>query len=65
MFPATVEGDDGKLSGTDYRTDKLRYGKKGKDKDQTTVIYNNRITVTGIPLEAYEYVVYGKLPSIG
>jgi len=28
--------------------------------DKTTVIYNNYITVTGIPLEAYDYVVNGK-----
>jgi predicted helicase len=38
----------------------MKYGKKGKDKDLTTLIYNDKITVTGIPLEAYEYVVNGK-----
>lgn len=35
----------------------MRYG---KDKDKTTLLYNSKITVTGIPLEAYEYVVNGK-----
>jgi predicted helicase len=45
----------------DYRVEKMRYGKgKGKDKDLTTLHYNDRITVTGIPLEAYDYVVNGK-----
>ena len=31
--------------------------------DKSTVIYNEYITVTGIPLEAYDYVVNGK-PAI-
>lgn len=50
----------GKLSDADYRVKKMRYGKKGKDKDLTTLHYNDKITLTGIPLEAYEYVVNGK-----
>ena len=41
----------------DYRVEKMRYG---KDKDRTTLNYNDTITVTGIPLDAYEYVVNGK-----
>jgi len=49
-----------KLDDSDYRVVKMKYGKLGKDKDLTTLIYNNRITLTGIPLEAYEYVVNGK-----
>ena len=48
------------LTAADYRVEKMKYGKKGKDKDLTTLHYNSRITVTGIPLEAYEYVVNGK-----
>lgn len=43
-----------------YRVEKMKYGGKGKDKDKTTVHYNPRITMTGIPLEAYDYVVNGK-----
>lgn len=35
----------------------------GKEKDRTTVHYNERIRITGIPLEAYDYVVNGK-PAI-
>ena len=30
------------------------------DKDLTTIHYNDRITLSGIPLEAYEYIVNGK-----
>ena len=48
------------LTDADYRVEKMRYGKNGKDKDLTTLHYNARITVKGIPLQAYEYVVNGK-----
>jgi predicted helicase len=48
------------LTDEDYRVEKMKYGKNGKDKDLTTLIYNDRITLRGIPLEAYDYVVNGK-----
>ncbi len=48
------------LTDADYRVEKMKYAKTGKDKDLTTMIYNHRITLTGIPLEAYDYVVNGK-----
>jgi predicted helicase len=48
------------LTDADYRVEKMRYGRNGKDKDLTTLIYNEKITLAGIPLEAYEYVVNGK-----
>lgn len=44
----------------DYRVEQMKFGKKGKEVDKTTVIYNHKITMTGIPLEAYDYVVNGK-----
>ncbi|WP_273721965.1 type ISP restriction/modification enzyme, partial [Bartonella sp. ML71XJBT] len=34
--------------------------KDSKKKDKTTVIYNNNITITDIPLDAYAYIVNGK-----
>ncbi len=43
-----------------YRVKKIKFGGKGKDKDKTTVIYNDNITMQNIPLEAYDYVVNGK-----
>ncbi len=43
-----------------YRVEKMKFGKKGKIIDKTTVIYNHKITMTGIPLEAYDYMVNGK-----
>jgi predicted helicase len=45
---------------SDYRVEKMRYGKSGKEKDLTTLHYNDKVSVTGIPLEAYDYVVNGK-----
>jgi predicted helicase len=49
-----------KLSDKDYYVTQMRYAKNGKEKDLTTVIYNEHITIKGIPVEAYEYVVNGK-----
>lgn len=43
-----------------YRVRKMKFGGKGKEKDRTTVIYNENITMQNIPLEAYDYVVNGK-----
>lgn len=50
----------GELKNDDYRVEKMKYGKAGKEKDLTTLYYNNKITIQGIPVEAYEYVVNGK-----
>lgn len=44
----------------DYRVEQMKFGKNGKEVDKTTVIYNHKITMTGIPLEAYDYIVNGK-----
>ena len=41
-------------------TTKWKFGGKGKEKDRSTVIYNDNITIQNIPLEAYDYVVNGK-----
>lgn len=43
-----------------YCVKKMKFGGKGKDKDRTTVIYNDNITMQNIPLQAYDYVVNGK-----
>ncbi|MTH70098.1 N-6 DNA methylase [Agromyces bracchium] len=40
-----------------YRVAKMRYGKSGKNVDKTTIVYNAGITITGIPLEAHEYML--------
>jgi predicted helicase len=59
-FPLKIDTGNQKLTDADYRVEKMRYGKKGGEKDLTTLLYNGKITLTGIPLEAYDYVVNGK-----
>jgi predicted helicase len=36
------------------------FAKNGKEVDKTTIIVNSRLRLTGIPLEAYGYVINGK-----
>lgn len=43
-----------------YRVTKMKFAGKRGDTDKSTVIYNANITMTDIPLEAYDYVVNGK-----
>lgn len=47
----------------DYYVKKMKFGGKGKEKDKSTIIYNDKIKLKDIPLEAYDYVVNGK-PAI-
>jgi predicted helicase len=44
----------------DFLVQKMTFGRKDRQVDKTTIHYNARITLTGIPLEAYDYVVNGK-----
>ncbi len=61
MYESVTIDTGGKtLTDAQYRVEKMKYGKRGKDKDLSTLHYNSHITVTGIPLQAYEYVVNGK-----
>lgn len=55
-YPLTIEAK-GALSDTDYRVEKMKLAKKG---DKTTVVYNSKITLRGIPEAAWDYVVNGK-----
>jgi len=43
-----------------YKVQKMKFGGTGADKDKTVVHYNSYITISGIPIEAYDYVVNGK-----
>lgn len=40
-----------------YKVTKMKFSKKG---DKTSIDYNDRITISNIPLKAYEYVINGK-----
>ncbi|WP_208439716.1 type ISP restriction/modification enzyme, partial [Bartonella grahamii] len=43
-----------------YYVTEMKFAKAGKEKDKSIVFYNSNITITDIPLEAYEYIVNGK-----
>ena len=43
-----------------YRVQKMRFAGTRGGIDKSTVIYNHNITMTNIPLEAYDYIVNGK-----
>lgn len=55
-YPLTMEAK-GPLTDADYRVEKMKFAKKG---DKTTVIYNGKITLRGIPEAAWDYIVNGK-----
>lgn len=61
-YPVTLKQGDLSLASIDdpvkfFRVEKMAYG---KGKDRSIIHYNPNITLTGIPLEAYDYVVNGK-----
>ncbi len=41
----------------DYQVTKMTFGRHNKQIDKTTIIYNHKIKLIGIPLAAYEYKV--------
>lgn len=44
-----------------YRVEKMRFASLGgRNKDKSVIVFNSRITLRGIPLQAYDYVVNGK-----
>lgn len=62
-YPVNFAGGElfmGDFRDTDYRVEQMKFGKKNKETDKSTVVYNHKITMTHIPLDAYEYVVNGK-----
>lgn len=64
-YPLTIK-TNGNLTNADYRVVKMKFAKKkdpetGKSiNDRSTVVYNSKITLTGVPEAAWEYVVNGK-----
>lgn len=64
-YPVTFARGDTSLAQPDdpehfYRVEQMKFAGKRPNLDKSTVIYNANITITGIPLAAYEYVVNGK-----
>lgn len=64
-YPVTINDGNGLPDGIEnttlFNVRKMRFGRGGGgQKDRTTIIYNEHIKVSDIPLKAYEYVVNGK-----
>jgi predicted helicase len=64
-YPVTIKEGDLRLANiadpfSYFRVEKMKFGGKRPNQDKKTVIYNSKITITGIPLDAYDYVVNGK-----
>ena len=57
-YPVTVKNTG--TGAANYKVSKMRFGKGGKDKDLSVLHLNETTTISGIPPEAYEYVVNGK-----
>jgi len=65
LYPVTYKEGDLRLANVAdpvafYRVEQMKFAGKRPNLDKTTVIYNPNITMTNIPLEAYDYVVNGK-----
>jgi predicted helicase len=48
------------LDNQDYQVEKMVFGKNKNGIDKTIIIYNSKLTLSQIPLEAYEYKVCDK-----
>lgn len=44
----------------DFYVKKMSFGKNGKDKDKSVIIYNSSIKIENIPQKAYKYIINGK-----
>jgi predicted helicase len=43
-----------------FHVNKMTFGKSNKQVDKTRIIYNAHLSLAGIPVEAYDYIVNGK-----
>jgi predicted helicase len=64
-YPVTIAQGDLRLANISnpesfYHVEQMKFAGKRPNLDRSTVIYNANITMTGIPLQAYDYVVNGK-----
>ncbi len=63
-YPLDIREPDAQDSGDElsghYRVRKMRFGGTARKPDKSTIRYNDHITLAGIPLNAYEYIVNGK-----
>ncbi|MDR3280658.1 MAG: hypothetical protein LBT23_09095 [Synergistaceae bacterium] len=54
-YPLEESGDKSNL-----KVSKMTFGKKGGHPDKSVIVYNAHLKFSGVPLEAYDYIVNGK-----
>ena len=59
-YPLTQAGELDLGDPALYRVEKMQWGKIAKEVDKTTIIFNSRLRLGGIPAEVLDYVVNGK-----
>ena len=59
-YPVKLVTKKKKLGAADFYVTRMCYGGRGKNKDRSIIHYNDKITLTGIPLAAYDYIVNNK-----
>ena len=59
-YPVKLVTKKKKLGAADFYVTRMCYGGRGKNKDRSVIHYNDKITITGIPLAAYDYIVNNK-----
>ena len=59
-YPVVEESKRLVMEPGDYRVTKMSFGKAGGKPDKTVIAYNEHLTLRGIPMETYDYVVNGK-----
>ena len=59
-YPLTVQKHKLHEDESFYTVTKLAFGKKEKQVDRSTLLYNSNVTISGIPNETHEYIVNGK-----
>jgi len=62
-YPVIEENTRLVMEPGDYRVNKMTFGKKEGKPDKTVIAYNDHLTLRGIPMETYDYIVNGK-PAI-
>ncbi len=59
-YPLTEDAPQPVTDPDEYRVTHMAFAKRDGKPDKTAIIYNAHLTLRGIPLEAYDYVVNGK-----
>ncbi len=59
-YPLTEDAPQPITDANEYRVTRMAFAKRDGKPDKTAIIYNAHLTLRGIPLEAYDYVVNGK-----